>query len=115
MNQVHTETETPVSLDSRFLEAAFKHLWERAREAGELINQLREENRQFGERFAALEQEVSRLKVELGRKEHDLKRLQVEHAELSNSVDGNNSFSPPEREALKLKIRELIARINSHL
>ncbi len=81
---------------------------------GDLVSQLREQKKSLLERERLLQQQLESLRRTLESKEQELKRLKTEHLQLVNS-NGNNMLSDEERESLKRKIRDLIAKINSHL
>lgn len=114
MNQLHVDTETGIATENRTLEASLKHLWEKARAAAEAIAQLRDENTRLRSRLGELEDETLRLKSDTIRKEQEIKRIQAEHAQLATSLNGTDTFTNEEKEALKNRIKELIAKINSH-
>lgn len=107
--EVKTYTET-VSIES-----ALKHLWEKVRIAAERISQLREQNETYRTHMEHLEQEIVRLRSELTQKEQEMKRLKADHSQLASSLGDNNILTPEEKESLKTRIKELIAKINSHL
>jgi DNA repair exonuclease SbcCD ATPase subunit len=112
-----TEQEADIEVDSirdsKGLEGIFRTLWDRVRKAAELIEHLKDENRALCSQNAQLEQQVASLKTELKEKQETLREINEQHQEvLSHS---NNLYSEEEKEAVKSRIRELIARINSHL
>jgi cell division protein FtsB len=112
-----TEQEADIEVDSikdsKGLEGIFRTLWDRVRKAAELIEHLKDENRNLCTQNAQLEQQVAGLNAELKVKQEALREINEQHQEvLSHS---NNLFSEEEKEAVKSRIRELIARINSHL
>jgi len=115
VNQVGVDTEVNKHTNSPLLETGFKQLWEKIRAATEFISQLREQSQKYQSQAERLENEVVRLRSELNQKEQELKRLKVDHAQLSGSLSDNNILTPEEKEALKSKIKDLIAKINSHL
>ena len=83
-----------------------------------LITQLRQEKESLSVRAAELGGEAERLRTELSEREQELKRLRAEHTQLVNARNGAGSrdaITAEEREMLKGRIRELIAKINSHL
>ena len=96
------------------LEDTFKAVWEKARTASSLISQLKEEKGMLNARVAELEGAVETLKSEMLKKEQEFKRLGLEHAQFMSS-HGNNVLTADEKENLKNKIRDLIAKINSYL
>lgn len=97
------------------IESALKHLWEKVRLATERIAQLREQNEAYRSQVEYLEKEIVRLRNESTQKEQEMKRLKADHSELTDSIGGDNILTSEEREALKSRIKELIAKINSHL
>ena len=112
------ETEIGTVRDAEAVESVLKAFWERARTAAMLITQLRQDKQSLEERTAGLESEAGRLRAELAEREQDLKRLRAEHAQLVNARGANGSrdtFTAEEREVLKSRVRELLAKINSHL
>ncbi|HUL44405.1 MAG TPA: hypothetical protein VLY03_08615 [Bacteroidota bacterium] len=93
---------------------AVRSFWEKVRQAGEIITRLREEKRELRTQVESMDRELQSLRSELRAKEQDLKRIRSEHAQVLNS-NGHEFFSGEEREAIKTRIRELLAKINSHL
>ena len=114
MNQPHTEKEIDLPRDGTTLEDGLKQVWEKVRAAGDLIVQLREEKKSLGARTKALEGELGALQTELSSREQELKRVRSEYVQLVSS-NGHNVLSEEEKENLKNKIRDLLAKINSHL
>ena len=96
------------------LEEALRMLWDKARSASERLSQLREQNRFHEDRERTLERELETLRVQLVTRDQELKRLKAEHSQLLNAGD-SDAFTSEEKENLKNKIRDLIAKINSHL
>lgn len=115
MNQIQTEVESDVLTETRNIEGAIRRLWDRARSAAEVIAQLREEKTALQSERDSLASELSRLRQDVARKEQEIKRLQVEHQQMAVSLQGNNTLTLDEREVLKGRIKDLIAKINSHL
>jgi predicted nucleic acid-binding Zn-ribbon protein len=114
VSQEPIQVEVNTSNDNSPLEGLFKGVWERTRATSELIHQLRDEKQKITQRIAELDIEMQKLRTAFANQELELKRLRSEHAELLNS-NGDNVLSPDERERLKSKVRDLIAKINSHL
>ncbi len=112
LTEQQTELEVGSIRDSRGLEGVFRTLWERVKKAAELIEHLKEENRTLRSNTAQLEEQLSNLKNELMTKEGALREMNEERLQVLSS--GDSLFSEQEREALKQRIRELIASINSH-
>lgn len=107
-------TEIKVAVEQRELENEINGLWEKIKKASELIFLLREENQQLKEKNNELEKKLQELIEKLSTKEQELGKIKAEYSRLVNtSVDDN--FTPQEKEALRKRITELIAKINSHL
>lgn len=115
MFQDDVEMDTKSHTDSITLESELKQLWDKIRIATERISQLREQSDKYHDRVEHLEREVVRLQSELNRREKEIKQVKFDHSQLSNSLSGNNVLTPDEKEALKAKIKDFIAKINSHL
>jgi predicted nucleic acid-binding Zn-ribbon protein len=88
------------------LEASFQKLWQKARQLSDILLRLKSENESLRRRVEELE----------GKEEHLSKELQgAEQNLLQHQSNGTSMFTHEEKEALVLKIRELIAKINSRL
>jgi len=61
-----------------------------------------------------LEGELNSTRNQLSLREQDLKRLKAEYSQLVNANE-NVAFTKEEKEILRNRIRDLIAKINSHL
>lgn len=96
------------------LEIALRQMWEKVRTAGETLSKLQGENKDLTERNSEIDRQLAALRIDLAGKEQELKRLKAEHTQLL-STNGKGSLSDLEKENLKSKIRELIAKINSHI
>jgi uncharacterized coiled-coil DUF342 family protein len=107
VNQSTVEVEAAVPRDNSTLETALKAIWEKARAASDLIRQLRDEKRTLIQRVAELESHAQR-------QDQELRNLRAEHEDLLSS-SGDNVMTADEKERLKGKIRDLIAKINSYL
>jgi|ERR1041385_167466 peptidoglycan hydrolase CwlO-like protein len=114
LTQHHDDKETDVLKNADMLEEALKAVWDKVRAAGDLIGQLREEKKSLAVRSNDLEKELLALRSELANREQELKRARAEYAQLVSS-NGHNVLSDDEKENLKNKIRDLLAKINSHL
>ncbi len=114
MDRYQTELETRETEATGTVESLLKSFWEKIHVAADLIHSLRQENRGLGERLSMAEKELKALRLEMATKEQELKRLRAEQAQMMNS-DGHEYFSDEEKEILKGRIRELIAKINTHL
>ena len=96
------------------MEEALKSVWDKIRLAAHLITQLREEKRVLSTRVADLERQVGSLRSEAQNRDQELKRLRSEHSQLLNA-NGQKSFTAEEKETIRIRIRELISKINSYL
>lgn len=108
------EPDVTTAKDVKPLDEALRILWQRIRTATESLTRLREENSSMRQTLQDLERQVASLRGEMLRKDEEIKRLRTEQAHARNN-DGAGGFPPEEREILKARIRELIAKINSHL
>ncbi len=107
------ESEIVSGIDIRTLEASLERLWERARRVSELLTRLKEENVALKGRVHELEMAEKEMKVELRTREQEFERLRSELLKLQSN--GSQVFTNDEKEALKARIKELIAKINSRL
>jgi chromosome segregation ATPase len=114
LTQHPVDTELNISRDLDAVENIVKSFWDRARAAATLITQLRDEKAMHSGRVSELESQLRLLRTDLATKEQELKRLRAEHAQLLNA-NGHELLTGEERELLKSRVRDLIAKINSHL
>lgn len=61
-----------------------------------------------------LETELNTVRNQLSVKDQDMKRLRAEYTQMVNANE-NGAFTKEEKEILRNRIRELIAKINSHI
>jgi chromosome segregation ATPase len=106
---VETKPNETVALDEML-----RSVWDRTKQATELIESLRNENRELQSRVRNLEGDVSSLRGDVASRELDLRKTRAELTQVLNA-SGTHMFSPEEREMIKAKIRELISKINSYL
>ncbi len=114
LNEEKLERDLQPANGEQTLEEALRTLWDKARSVSERLSELREQNRFHEERERTLERELEALRVQLVSRDQELKRIKAEHAQLLSAGDGN-AFTAEEKESLKVRIRDLIAKINSHL
>ena len=114
MNQPQIDTDVSVSRDVETVETIVKTFWDIARAATELIGQLREEKKGLLNRVNDLQHEIRSVRSTLVEREEELKRLHAEQAQFMNA-NGREFFSGEERENFKIRVRDLLAKINSHL
>ena len=131
MSEIQTESEIRPTVDASLLEGSLAKLWERARHVSDLVLRLKEENRVLKERTSQLEGESKSLREAEQSFRHEqnqahallqsqLEANQRELAQLKQELlhaqtNGSEIFSKEEKEALKARMKELIARINSRL
>jgi len=108
------EVEFAPTKEARAFEDALKVLWDKVRAASALIGDLKSERQSIHERLTSAHVQIESLKNELQNKEQEIKRIRAELVQASNS-SSSFSFSNEEKEILRDRIRELIAKINSHL
>jgi chromosome segregation ATPase len=114
LTQVQSDIDGPAVRDLGTLELALKTMWEKARAAGDMISRLQTEKSELQITVRELERSLHSLRSEMAVKDQDLKKIRAEHAQLS-SLDAKNVFSEEEKEMFRVKIKDLISKINSHL
>ena len=114
MNDRNAEAEISTAKDVKPLDEALRILWHRIRTATELIASLRGECDQLRQKVREMENERTDIASELARKDEEIKRLRAVQAQTRGN-GGTSGFTPEEKEILKSRIRDLIAKINSHL
>ena len=114
MNRLENDSSRGDSLATEDIENSLKSLWEKVRITTESIVQLRNEKQLLENERVGLEKEIMRLKHDILTNEQDIKRLKTEQLQMMNSKS-SEVFTAQETEALKGRIRELIAKLNSHL
>ncbi|MCZ6777017.1 MAG: hypothetical protein O7D34_11235 [Ignavibacteria bacterium] len=113
MDQHSTTTHTTVPRALQGVEAGLGRLWEKARRAGELIAQLRAEKADLDSKVEQLEGEITQLKEQLAMKE-ELVQTMSEKQSLAEATR-TGSMVDGDREALRAKVKELLARIDGYL
>lgn len=114
MNRRQDGLEVSVAEDMDNIDTILKTFWEKARFAAELIARLREEKRTLQDQCVKLQDELQKIHSDLSGKEQELKRLRAEHAQILSSIS-SDVFTTQDKDELKNKIRDLIAKINSYL
>ena len=107
------DTETVEKTDLKQLEESLQVLWEKARLVSDELLKLKAKNRELQNRLSGLEDNDRRKDEELKRRERELLEMhdQLEHAQ----SNGSSLFSKEELETVKLRLKELITKINSRL
>jgi chromosome segregation ATPase len=114
VNNHQDETNGTAVKEVGSIDTLIRSFWEKAHAASELITRLRSEQRSLSDRVAQLEREVTGLRSDVTNRDTELKRVRYERDQLLNS-NGHERMTDEEKEHLKERIRELIAKINSHL
>lgn len=114
MNEFMAGVQAGTAKQPPAIETALRLLWEKIRTAAETIQILRRDKAELQARIAVLERETVQLRSEASAREQEVKRLRAERAQLLQA-DANVRFTDEEKEILKGRIRDLIAKINSHL
>ena len=114
MNSPVTDVQPDTTKSSQSLESSLRKLWEKIKSASELIQQLRYERQQLKGQVLSLEEENASLRTDIGERDLEMKRLRAERQQLIQA-GSNNGFTDEEKDILKGKIKDLIAKINSHL
>ena len=114
MNVHETELQLDVNGDGSSLEGAVKTLSDKVRRVGELLIQLRGEKQSLLRRVEELEKETAGLRADIENRELNFRQLKAEYTQRLNS-NNDNPLTREEKEILKNRIRDLIAKINSHL
>jgi predicted nucleic acid-binding Zn-ribbon protein len=109
-----TDVAPDVSKETQTLEVSLRKLWDKIKTTSELIEQLKVEKQDLSRQVNALAAEVSSMKTEVSDKDLEIRRLKAERAQLIQ-VGSGNGFTDEEKEILKGRIKDLIAKINSHL
>jgi chromosome segregation ATPase len=97
------------------IESQIKALWEKAQQAGELIARLREEKQALQTQNGQLQSDVEKLRAEMSTREQQILKLSAAHAQAASDSKSTAIFANGEREALSVKVKELLARIDAYL
>ncbi|MFH0988843.1 MAG: hypothetical protein V1799_02375 [bacterium] len=95
------------------LENSLQALWEKARRVSDILVQLREENSFLKGKTREFETAVQNYQQELESKTKELSRLQSNFSELQKR--GSEIFTTEERESIRIKIKDMVNRINARL
>ena len=90
------------------IESQIQTLWEKVKQAGELITRLREEKQLLQNQNEELLEEVAKVRRELSSKEQRLATAVSESKSTAIFLNG-------EREELTEKVKALLAKINAYL
>jgi len=95
------------------IEVSLQRLWEKARAVSDLIVRLKNENKELRMQVESLKEQERLWGEERSACVQQLEQLRAQLNEMQNQ--GQALIAKEEKEELKAKIRELIAKINSHL
>ena len=111
----HTAPESPT--DEERLEELFQALWERVKQAGDLISELRAQKESLHGRLERMESEFQSLQKELTNSKKDMleRNAMIKDLQQQAARDDVRILSNGEKEALAAKARELLARIEGYL
>jgi len=114
-----TEQDVPHGRNAALslIQTMIGELWDKARDAATLIEQLRSDNNSLSKRVAELETSLHRSETQLTERNQLIEELQKQ-PEILSTVDVGERLlylAPDEREALERQINDLLARINAHL
>ena len=110
----HESTDTSVAppTEASSIELVLKGLWDKVRRAAEVIARLRVENSQLESTVAQMRQELQELRDQLATREQEIKKLSSEKAEMQSAGSG---LLNGEQQAIKVKVQELLGKIESYL
>ena len=107
------DTETAEKKDLRQLEESLQSLWEKARLVSDSLLRLKAENKELQGRLSSLEIKERRWAEELRQREQEMEEVR---AQLANAQsNGKSLFSKEESEVIKIRLKELIMKINSRI
>ena len=107
------DTQPQAVVDPSPLEDLLKALWERTKQAGELIAQLREDKNGLQKRLGEVERELMQLRRQIDQKEEALRKVM---ADLSRQAAKDAVlFTDGERQALTNKVKELLAKLDLYM
>ncbi len=107
------DAETAEKKDLRQLEESLQSLWEKARLVSDALLRLKTENKELQSRLSSLELKERRWAEELRQREHEIEEVRAQLVQAQSN--GSSLFSKEESEAIKLRLKELIIKINSRL
>ena len=113
MPEQQIEAETIQKQDLQRMEESLQKLWEKARLVSDVLLRLKSENKELRNRIESLESEERKSKDELQRRIREVEQLRLQLTEAQSN--GRNLLLKEEIDALKTRLQELIAKINSRL
>jgi len=106
------KTTIPPPSDLRSVENSLRGLWDRVRQAGELISSLKEERGALQSQLQELEARVQHLTREVQQRDE---ALRFQAAEKRASEANGIMVANGEREAMAARLKDLLARIDAYL
>ena len=113
MDPTDTTTSSPSVTAGNGVEGMLQGLWEKVRQAGELITELRSQKSMLGVRVEELQRDIEHLKKKGAEQEEVVKSLS-QQLSTAESVEGK-MFSNGEREKIAERVKELLVRIEGYL
>ena len=113
MDYEQSKVNIKESIEGKEIESDIKNLWDKIRKVSEIMFLIKEENKELKAEVQKLKQKFSESESQLIANEREISQLHSDLARLTTST--NSSFPPQEKEIIKKRISELIAKINSHL
>lgn len=107
------QENTALTDDVQKLEATLRGLWNKTKQAAELIQSLREQNRTLIKQVDDLEANVETLQSQLTQREDEVRLMQQQIHEIRNN--GLGMMDSEQKAELRKQIAGLIEKINSHL
>jgi hypothetical protein len=107
------DAETIDKKDMKQLGESLRILWEKARKVSDVVLQLKAENKELQDRLSSLEMKERHWAEDIQSRERELNDIRAQLSEAQSN--GKTFFSKEESEALKLRLKELILKINSRL
>ncbi|MBN1397567.1 MAG: hypothetical protein JXA06_05985 [Bacteroidetes bacterium] len=107
------DTEMADKKDLKRLEDALQLLWEKARRVSDVMIQLKAENKELRSRISGLELKERHSAEEIQRRQNELNEIREELAKAQSN--GSSLFSKEELEVIRLRLKELIGKINSRI
>jgi chromosome segregation ATPase len=109
----HIEAEPEQKLELQRMEESLQKLWEKARLVSDSLIRLKSENKELRERIAGISSQEHQTTDELRKKLSELEQVRVQLGEAQSN--GHNLLSKEETDALIIRLKELIVKINSRL
>lgn len=110
--QSTTDNVTPLSGGRGGPDHGLVLLWDRIRQAGDLIRQLRQEKTALSTRVAELEGELRTLEAALGVQRERVRSLEAAQQERAGR---SSALAEEERAALAARVQEALAKLDAYL